>query len=405
MGRFIYKTANMRKHTILSVSSFGVMLMLLLPIQISFSQIDGPTQNNQEQITSHGVYSWSSGKTTTKRVLTNPLYDDLVAADQQNVSAKAQFNNLEIFLIYGTTETDQRKYVTLSDALKDSMVKVKETGTVNNLQISNYSSEYIYINSGDIVKGGKQDRTIKYDIVIGPNMKDVNLASFCVERGRWSQRNSFENGTEDVSGFNSSEYTLSDANLKIAARYESSQSQVWTNVDAYQVNTEANINRDRKTKKEDTIVIKSKVSSTSLELTLENKELKKVNDEYKTALLQQLPDTKNAVGMAYYINGRLYNVDIYNNHQLFADLYNKLLDAAIAEAISIQKKPTDTLVTDVNTLKDLLKANAKVYVEEKVNELTTSKISENNANKSMVIFTTFDEEQKTWLRRNWIYKP
>ncbi|MDR0660584.1 MAG: hypothetical protein LBG19_07260 [Prevotellaceae bacterium] len=70
-----------------------------------------------------------------------------------------------------------------------------------------------FIMSGDIVKGGKQDRTISEDMVLKPKNKKVPLASFCVEQSRWEKR-----GSEDVAKFTSSSNMLSNRDLKIAAR-------------------------------------------------------------------------------------------------------------------------------------------------------------------------------------------
>jgi osmotically-inducible protein OsmY len=145
-------------------------------------------------------------------------------------------------------------------------------------------------------------------------------------------------------------------------------------------------------------------SSSSLELTLENKDLNKINEEYKKTIVEQLGNREGAVGIAYYINGKLYSIDVYNNHQLFTDLFDKLLDAAIAEAISVKSNGQESVQGDIQLVKDLLKADAKVYVEENVNKITQAITSENNVNKDMWIFSTVDLEEKTWLHRNWIIK-
>src|SRR5262249_22771701 len=54
--------------------------------------------------------------------------------------------------------------------------------------IENLSSEEVFVLSGDVVKGGKQDRTLPYDALIGPRSGQVSVDSFCVEQGRWSKR-------------------------------------------------------------------------------------------------------------------------------------------------------------------------------------------------------------------------
>ena len=50
--------------------------------------------------------------------------------------------------------------LTLDEALGNGSVKVVETGEVNELKIENTGGEPVFIQSGDIVKGGRQDRTL-----------------------------------------------------------------------------------------------------------------------------------------------------------------------------------------------------------------------------------------------------
>jgi hypothetical protein len=362
-----------------------------------------------------------------QKTFTTALHDDQIAVESSRISPRASFKNLEVYLIYAHAYTDQKKYVALHNALKNNLVKIDETSTVGKLSVSNNSDQYVYINSGDIVKGGKQDRTIKYDIVIAPHAQNIDLASFCVEHNRWSQR-----GSETANNFTSSEKSLSSSDLKVAARHNSNQSEVWHEVKDYQVTTNANLNTDAQymqtiQHKSNTVArdanatqninvgnvpvsnvvvadVTNNESSSSLELTLENKDLNKINEEYKKTIVEQLGNREGAVGIAYYINGKLYSIDVYNNHQLFTDLFDKLLDAAIAEAISVKSNGQDPMQGDIQLVKDLLKADAKVYVEENINKITQATTSENNINKDMWIFSTVDLEEKTWLHRNWIIK-
>ena len=97
-------------------------------------------------------------------------------------------DNLQVFLILGEEEGELPEYISLGEAMKSKKVEVKETGQVNELSITNKSDKHIFIHSGDIVKGGKQDRTLAYDLIGPPHVKDMPLASFCVEQGRWRKR-------------------------------------------------------------------------------------------------------------------------------------------------------------------------------------------------------------------------
>ena len=324
-----------------------------------------------------------------------PLFSDNIDLSHLKVENPAYYKNLQICLITGPADLDHKKYVTLSKALKANMVTVHETQEVNELSLDNNSNEYIYINSGEIVKGGQQDRTIQYDVVIAPGEKNVDLASFCVESGRWEQR-----GDEDYLAFRSSEKMVSNTSLKVATKHQKNQSKVWTEVAAYQDQTEISVNEYREYT--DEIKIKNKESESSLELTLENEEIEKIQQEYKENFFKQMGRNNQAVGFAYFINGKLCGIDVFNNHQLFADLYDKLLDAVIAEVISLYNKKDKPVGPNYTNVNQLLPANANVYRDEVVNKNTQFRTSQHTTAKTILIFTSFDKKAKSWLHRNWL---
>ena len=110
-------------------------------------------------------------------------------AAELRLSGPYTHDNLSIYLVHGPDRV-QTRYLTLSEALMQHNVVVYETGSVNQLQVENLSQEDIYIQSGEIVKGGKQDRVLKDDIIIYSSSGKVDLPAFCVEHGRWTQRGS-----------------------------------------------------------------------------------------------------------------------------------------------------------------------------------------------------------------------
>ena len=92
---------------------------------------------------------------------------------------------------------------TLQEALAKGSVQVVETGRVNELQIENTGGEAVFIQAGDIVKGGKQDRVLTVSLLLPANSGRVPIASFCVEQGRWSPR-----GKEDHAKFSSAKEAM-----------------------------------------------------------------------------------------------------------------------------------------------------------------------------------------------------
>src|SRR5205809_396303 len=74
--------------------------------------------------------------------------------------------NLQIFFVKGETQLEARHYATLSEAMEKGIVVIKETGQVQELSIENLSKSLtVFLNAGDIVKGGRQDRTVTDDLI------------------------------------------------------------------------------------------------------------------------------------------------------------------------------------------------------------------------------------------------
>src|SRR6266851_8590811 len=75
--------------------------------------------------------------------------------------------NLTIFLVHGPDTIKDLHLLTLAEALKEKKVLIRETGNVNELAVENLSKDSdIFIQSGDIVKGGQQDRLLACDLVV-----------------------------------------------------------------------------------------------------------------------------------------------------------------------------------------------------------------------------------------------
>ncbi len=267
-----------------------------------------------------------------------------VRAASGTVSGPFTHRNLQIFLVHGDTQLENRRYATLSEALEKGYVVVKETGKVNELSIENSSKNVtVFLNAGDIVKGGRQDRTIRDDVVLTPDSGYVPLASFCVENGRWTKR-----GDEVADKFSANTSVLSSRSLKLAARGEASQSEVWKDVaeQQQQLNVNASALGGRP------VETRAKESATSLQLTLENKDLGDVKKQYLDKLARILDGKTDVIGFVYVINGEINSAEIYNNKSLFRALWPKLLDSAVTEAISEFKdgKPASTVqATDIKS--------------------------------------------------------
>ncbi len=86
---------------------------------------------------------------------------------------------------------NQKKYITLKQGMQRGLVTIKERGeylldNINILMIQNRSGKDLFIKSGEIVMGGRQDRVFAKDTIIPSSSKQVAVPVYCVEENRWS---------------------------------------------------------------------------------------------------------------------------------------------------------------------------------------------------------------------------
>src|SRR5262249_57259376 len=103
------------------------------------------------------------------------------------VSGPPVHENLAIYFTHGASVAGPVP-LALPEALAKGRVQVLETGQVNELKIENTGDEEVFIQAGDMVKGGRQDRVLTVSLLLPPRSGVVPIASFCVEPGRWSPR-------------------------------------------------------------------------------------------------------------------------------------------------------------------------------------------------------------------------
>ncbi|MEO7674344.1 MAG: DUF6569 family protein [Pyrinomonadaceae bacterium] len=243
------------------------------------------------------------------------------------ISAPYTHQNLTIFLIHGGDASSNKNLITLQEAMEMKVFKVYETEDVDELMVENISPKYdVFIQSGDIVKGGKQDRVLAISVIISRNSGKVSIEAFCVESDRWEDR-----GNESKKEFSSSEERVVSKELKIASNGtgsgsgRGSQSEVWNEVANAQRNISANV----------TVDVTANSSASSLQLSLENKKLTKAREEFGKKFSDLTKGRTDVIGYAFAINGKINSADIYVSNHLFGKLWPKMLKAAVTEAISL----------------------------------------------------------------------
>ncbi len=310
-------------------------------------------------------------------------------AQDQKISNAVTHKNLSIFLIHGKDKYTKDNILTLQEAMENKEFVVFETSNVNELSVQNLSKTHdVFIQSGDIVKGGKQDRVLAVSVIIPANSGKILIQAFCVESGRWEQR-----GKEDNGKFASSNDRIVTKDLKLAANKSKSQQEVWSEVSKAQTKIAANVGGS----------VNSEKSATSLQLSLEDKKVKANIDEYLDALDKIIQGKDDVIGYAFAINGKINSADIYVSNSLFKKLWNKMLKAAAIEAVSNLDETVASYVpvkpSDIETF--LANADKGKSTEENVSG--SSKVVTRDAEEN-VLFEAVDNNRKIVVHKNYVSK-
>jgi hypothetical protein len=367
----------------------------------------------------------SSGK-NEKVIL--PDESQRIAAANYTLSGPYSYKNLSIFLIHSPDQAKGKTPLTLQEAMAQKKIVVHETGDVNQLAIENVSDDEVFVQSGDIVKGGQQDRVLALDLMVPPKSGKVSIEAFCVEQGRWNSR-----GNESVVAFSSSEKTLNSKDLKIAAKHKSSQSEVWDKVAQSQEKMSAGVvasslPADPITSPPSTAgggggnaadragvaggeavavsfdySVASLLSSSSLQLSLENKRLEQTAKDYVEKLSPVVKGKNDVIGYAFAINGAVNSADVYSSHELFKKLWPKLLEASATEAISEFDKWKTYKPVEAEVVKTFL--NEAETGKADTNEVTSRVTMIKRETEKNLFFETRDRKQSgNWIHRNYLTK-
>jgi hypothetical protein len=272
------------------------------------------------------------------------------AGDRVRISGPVTHDNLTIYFLHGASAAGPVP-LTLQEALDKGRVTVYETGSVNQLTIENTGNEEVFVQAGDIVKGGRQDRVLTVSLVLPPSSGKMPIGAYCVEQGRWSAR-----GAESAAKFASATNAVPSRDAKLAIMMpaaprpepgyrpaggvdpreqrqadvtqgvgtHSRQSEVWASVAAAQRKLSENLGAS----------VAASQSASSLQLSLENQRLAEARAAYVASLKATGESADDIVGYAFAINGKLNSAEVYPSNGLFRKMWPKLLEASATEAIA-----------------------------------------------------------------------
>jgi hypothetical protein len=223
--------------------------------------------------------------------------------------------HLALYIVEDPSAKSAGDFITLAEGLASGDVKVSEqqNAQVHELLIENSSGKPCFVQAGDVVKGGQQDRTLAQDFVIPPHTPPSPIASFCVEQSRWHGKGQFESSTQNAYG----------KDLKLAVQQQKDQGAVWAQVAG---------NKKR-------LVDNNGLSapkSSSLNEELDNSRIQERLKAFKESLAKIVEGRPQAVGLIAAVNGRFTTADVYADPGLFRKLFLRLLESASLEALSLK---------------------------------------------------------------------
>jgi hypothetical protein len=247
--------------------------------------------------------------------------------------------DLTVFLLCSDRQ-DGSDYLTLDEGLKGGLVTIteQEQEQVRALRIENQSDRPLYLQEGERLVGGKQDRTIISSLVIPPHSGQTSVPTFCVEHSRWTE------GTKGREFGFSVNPALAPKGVRGAAKVEGSQDRVWGCVAAQ---------KDSACRR-----LKCPNTNSSVNEMLDSPQVQAISEEYADALGQALDRAENAdaVGMAIVFNGQIEEVNLYPNRALFRKLFPRLVRAYAVQVALLKDEAKGGEAVTADTVAHFLQA-------------------------------------------------
>lgn len=243
-----------------------------------------------------------------ERIITNYLQMVRVGDAQEHA-------NLRIFPILGKKVLSTQDYITMDEAMDSGWLKIKETGSgqVNFVELRNMGAQMVFVMTGEMISGAKQDRMLKEDMLIPPKSGWINVPVYCVEHGRWTH----------ISPEFKSEKLLVPNALRQRAKISENQSEVWDEIAASQ----------------ERIGIMSMTGT--VRSNYEDKEVEKQIAAY-VERLERLPRlSKATIGVVVATGHRIICFDMFANNGLLKKYWGKLIKSYAMDALSGEKVTID----------------------------------------------------------------
>ncbi len=285
------------------------------------------------------------------------------------------YENLTVFPVYASQQTDTSAFATLDEALASGDAIVTEQGSymrrtrddgggttsygsaqVNQLVLINRGKRPLLLLAGEVVSGGKQDRVIGKDRIVPTGAEPLPLSVFCVEHGRWT-------GGSDK--FQASG-TIVHPSVREKAAVDQSQAQVWAAVRGAAPMSSARAGSATASRvpaapapaisqSDVNSVIASNAPTMSYKQIYESPRVGKSVEELAGQLqkrFERATKDHDVVGVVVAFGGEVAWSDVFASSALFEDYWPKLLRSYAVEALS---RPATRETASLDDARDFLR--------------------------------------------------
>lgn len=230
-------------------------------------------------------------------------------ASELTLSEPQHYRNLTIIPILANRQQYQgQSFLTLDRALDQGVVRVEEKGAgeVNTVRVRNTGKLTVFGLAGEMIVGARQDRMLKSDVLIPPHSDWIDIGVYCTEHGRW------DGATREFRSMR----TVAPGGLRGKAAQTESQREVWADV----ARTQGAVSASAGTSALKSVYSAPKVSGQS--------------EAYLDHFRPIPRDADRAVGVLVAVGNRIVCMDIFGSHELFQDMWDKLLRSYVVDALS-----------------------------------------------------------------------
>lgn len=245
-----------------------------------------------------------------------PLYQQL---KNRKLSTSTRMDNLEFWFLEAEPLVDTPDLMLLDEALDSGLVVVHETSDVQQLTIENLSPDKsVFVQAGEIIRGGRQDRTIQVDLVLPAQSGKWPLPAFCVEAHRWHRR-----GKEKVDSFVTAKMMASGKKVRDSIRRKKAQGEVWQSIKDSQDSLGTTLKSS----------VYDEASPSSYYLSLKHKVMEEAREKFKPVVEKAIGKHPRAVGFIFAVNGKLQGAECFPNPEILKRSWPKWNQVIIDEAI------------------------------------------------------------------------